>query len=542
MLLNWFKRKKNKQIIINCEKLETRVAQLNQGKLQEYQLERKEDGPVVGSVYLAKIENLAPSLQAAFVDIGAEKNAFLHYWDMLEATYDSAETVVPDAPQGGQHRHRRHRRVERTDLLSKYLKTKNDAGGKIRVEDIPRLFKPGTEIIVQVTKGPIGTKGPRVSTNISIPGRYLVLLPFSQHMGISKKIENPEERRRIRKILSELDIPPGMGCICRTFGEDRKEIFFKHDLDVLLELWDRAGKDKLRAPCVIFQEPNLLERTMRDFLTEDIDEIVVDDPDAYGQIRSFITRIVSDKVAGRVRLYNRARPIFEEFGVESQISAIYERKIPLPSGGYICIDETEALVSIDVNSGSLKGTDQADTILRTNLEACDEIARQLRLRNIGGLLVIDFIDMRSPRSRDAVYKKMRMLAKEDRARSRIYPISQLGLMEMSRQRDYESLRETVFDACPHCGGRGKIKSAFTMSVEIQRDLNEILRKYHKEKDFAVRVIVHPAILARMKNEDAAFLDDMERKYGSQLTFRGDTSLHPEEYKLVDPATGVEYKP
>jgi ribonuclease G len=542
MLLNWFKKKKNKQIVINCEKLETRVAHLNQGRLQEYQLERKEDGPVVGSVYLGRIENLAPSLQAAFIDIGHEKNAFLHYWDMLEATYDSAETVVPDAPQGGHHRHRRSHRIQRTDSLSKYLRTKNASGGKIRVEDIPQLFKQGSEIIVQVTKGPIGTKGPRVSANISIPGRYLVLLPFSNHMGISKKIEEPEERRRIRKILSELDVPPGMGCICRTFGEDRKELFFKHDLDVLLELWDRAGKDKLRAPSVIFQEPNLLERTMRDFLTEDIDEIVVDDPDAYDQIRSFITRIVNDKMAAKVRLYNRTRPIFEEFGVESQISAIYERKIPLPSGGYICIDETEALVSIDINSGSLKGTDQADTILRTNLEACDEIARQLRLRNIGGLLVIDFIDMRSPRSRDAVYKKMRTLSKDDRARSRIYPISQLGLMEMSRQRDYESLRETVFDACPHCGGRGKIKSPFTMSVEIQRDLNEILRKYHREKDFAVRVIVHPGILARMKNEDAAFLDDMEKKYGSQLTFRGDTSLHPEEFKLIDPETGVEYKP
>lgn len=541
-MIEFFTKKKNKQLIINCEKLETRVALMKNSSLEEYQIERTNDKNIVGSVYLGRILKLEPSLQAAFVDIGAEKNAFLHYWDMLPSSYEMFENIKNEQHLSGV----KNRRSHHYELFSARLKElkKIQRGGRIRLEDIPRLFPEKSEILVQVTKGPIGTKGPRVNTNISIPGRYIVLLPFSDHIGISKKIDEDKERRRLKEIILEFDIPDGMGCICRTFGEGRKAVFFKRDLDVLLELWERGigGTDnKMKAPCIVYQEPNLVERTMRDFLTEDIDEIVVDDVNSYNYIRDFIGKIVSDKMAGKVSLYRGDAPLFEKYGVEKQISGIYEREIPLRSGGRICIDETEALIAIDVNSGSLKGKSQAETIFRTNTEACDEIARQLRLRNIGGLVVIDFIDMRSAADRDSILKKMRHLLMDDRAKSKIYQISQLGLMEMTRQRDNESLRETVFDSCPYCDGRGKVKSAISMSVEIQRRLQNILRKYKKDKELSIRVIMHPTVLARMKNEDERFLADLESKYGRELSFRGDPSLHLEEFKLIDPDTEVEYK-
>ncbi len=532
--------KKAKILVINCEKLETRVALMNQGRLEEYQIERKEEKQLVNSVYLGKITHLQDSLQAAFVDIGTEKNAFLHYKDMLPATYDMIEKVKSDG-------HRRQHQHGRKNPLGNFTKRfaeieRKRRSSRIRVEDIPRLFNQGSEILVQVTKGPIGTKGPRVSTNISIPGRYLVLLPFSDHIGLSKKIEDQGERQRLRKIMNDLDIPEGMGCICRTVGEDRKDIFFKRDLDMLLELWQRVEhiQKNPKAPCIVYEEPSLILRTMRDFLTEEIDEIVVDDENEYNYIREFLAKIANDMV-GKVSLYRKPTPVFEHYGIEKQISEVFNRRSDLPSGGYICIDETEALISIDVNSGSTKGKKQPEIILRTNLEAANEIARQLRLRNIGGLVVIDFIDMDHARDREAVYKQMKSLIREDSAKTSILPISKFGLMEMTRQREHESLSDAVYDACPYCQGRGKVKSALSMSVEIQRSLQEILKKNRGEKGLAIKVMMHPSILARLKNEDAAHLNEMESKYGKQLSFRADPGLHLEEFKLLDPVTGVEYK-
>jgi len=533
--------KKAKMLVINCEKLETRVALMNQGRLEEYQIERKEEKQLVNSVYLGKITHLQDSLQAAFVDIGTEKNAFLHYKDMLPATYDMIEKVKSDGPR---RQHQQGRKNPLGNFTKRFAELeKKRRNSRIRVEDIPRLFNQGSEILVQVTKGPIGTKGPRVSTNISIPGRYLVLLPFSDHIGLSKKIEDPAERQRLRKIMNDLEIPEGMGCICRTVGEDRKDIFFKHDLDLLLELWQRVEhiQKNPKAPCIVYEEPSLILRTMRDFLTEEIDEIVVDDEHEYTYIRDFLAKIAGSEMVGKVTLYKKPTPVFEHFGIEKQISEVFHRQSRLPSGGYICIDETEALIAIDVNSGSTKGKKQPEIILKTNLEAANEIARQLRLRNIGGLVVIDFIDMDHARDREAVYRQMKSLVREDSAKTNILPISKFGLMEMTRQREHESLSDAVYDACPYCQGGGKVKSALSMSVEIQRSLQEILRKHKSERGLAIKVMMHPSILARLKNEDAAHLTDMEDKYGKQLSFRADPALHLEEFKLLDPVTGVEYK-
>jgi len=533
--------KKAKVLVINCEKLETRVALMNNGRLEEYQIERKEDKQFVNSVYLGKITHLENSLQAAFVDIGSEKNAFLHYKDMLPATYDMIEKVKSDG-------HRRQHPQGRKNPLGNFTKRfaeleRKRRSSRIRVEDVPKLFTDGSEILVQVTKGPIGTKGPRVSTNISIPGRYLVLLPFSDHIGLSKKIEDPKERDRLRKIMNDLEIPDGMGCICRTVGEDRKDIFFKRDLDMLLELWQRVEhiQKNPKAPCIVYEEPSLILRTMRDFLTEEIDEIVVDDEQEYNYIKEFLAKIAGPEMIEKVTLYKKPTPVFESFGIEKQISEVFNRKIGLPSGGYICIDETEALISIDVNTGSTRGKAQPEIILKTNLEAANEIARQLRLRNIGGLVVIDFIDMDHARDRDAVYKQMRTLVRDDSAKTSMLPISKFGLMEMTRQREHESLSDAVYDACPYCHGGGKVKSALSMSVEIQRRLQEVLKKHKSERGLAIKVLMHPSILARLKNEDAAHLTEMESKHGKELSFRADPALHLEEFKLIDPETGVEYK-
>src|SRR5450432_3174423 len=449
----------NKDVVINAETLETRVAVMEEGKLEEFNIERTTEERLVGSIFKGKVRNLEDGLKAAFVDIGFEKNAFLHYWDIVPNQFDSGVEIVER--EGKQRRDK----------------------PKITQRDIPRLYPPGSEIIVQVTKGPISTKGPRITTNLVLPGRYLVLLPNSDQSGISRKIENQEERRRLKKILRELSIPDGMGVIMRTAGEGQQLRYFVRDLALLLEEWhgiqDRM-KSQPPATCV-FQEPDLIERTVRDFLTEDVDRIVVDNQKAYDRIREMILKIKAKSAAKKVLLYSEAQPVFDRFNVSKQLENTFSRQVHLKGGGYIVIDETEALVAIDVNTGRHKGSrDQEATILKVNLEAAEEITRQLRLRNMGGLIVLDFIDMKSRRDQQSVYQKIKDGLRRDKAKTHILPISQLGLMEMTRQRHSESVRAAVYDDCPYCKGRGKVKSAITMSVEIQRKLSEILKKRSRD--------------------------------------------------------------
>jgi ribonuclease G len=537
-----------KQVVLNCEKMETRFALLNNGKLEEYQIERTNENLMVGSIYLGRIVNLEPALHAAFVDIGAGKNAFLHYWDMIPTSYELHDKLT-------EHEKNKQNDKKATSISQKLKslitegndskklreKEKKRRRQKITPEDIPKLFPPGTELLVQVVKGPIGTKGARLTTNITIPGRYLVLLPYSDHIGLSSKIDSGQERTRLKKIMSGLDIPEGMGLICRTVGEGRKSVFFKRDLDMLLDYWHQVeiALERHKVPSAVYSEPSLLKRTARDFMTEDIEEIIVDNPDAFKLMYNTLVKFGGRRMASKVIRYNRATPIFEHFKVKEQLEAVFHREVALPNGGCICIDETEALIAIDVNTGKGKRSgDHPEVILETNLAAAEEVARQLRLRNIGGLVVIDFIDMRSARDRDTLYKHMRKLVKDDRAKTRLLPLSKLGLMEMTRQREHESLKDTVYDPCPYCRGSGRIKSPVTMSVEIQRKLNSVL-KSRASKKIAIRVFMHPEILARLKNEDAELFSELERRYGRDLSFRADGTLHHEEFRLVDPETGVE---
>ena len=510
-------RKVHKEVIINSETLETRVGVLEDGKLEEFTIERTTDERLVGSIFKGRVRNLEDGLKAAFVDIGFEKNAFLHYWDIVPTTFDSSVEVVE----------RKGRRRDRP---------------KITQKDIPRLYSPGKEIIVQVTKGPIGTKGPRVTTNLVLPGKYLVLLPNSDQSGISRKIEKPEERQRLKAILRDLAIPDGMGVIMRTAGEGQQKRYFVRDLAILLQEWAAVQeriKSQPMATCV-FEEPDLIERTVRDFLTEDVERIIVDNPKSHERMREMVGRI-SKRSANKVKLYGEPQPIFDRFNVTRQLENAFTRVVHLRSGAYIVVDETEALVAIDVNTGRAKGgKDQEQAILKVNLEAAEEIARQLRLRNMGGLIVLDFIDMKSRRDQQAVFQRMRDALRRDKARTHVMPISQLGLMEMTRQRHTESVHQAVYDDCPYCKGRGRVKSALTMSVEIQRKLTEILRRRPRdESDFQLRIVVNPTVLSRLRKEDEKHLIELEKRYFGKLSFRADPALHAEEFKVVNVTTNEE---
>ncbi len=512
-------KKIHKEVIINAEALETRVAVLEEGRLEEFTIERTTEERLVGSIFKGKIRNLEDGLKAAFVDIGFEKNAFLHYWDIVPTGFDSGVEIV--------ERENKKRGPEKPRITQK---------------DIPRVYPPGSEIIVQVTKGPIGTKGPRVTTNLVLPGRYLVLLPNSDKSGISRKIENQEERQRLKKILRSLTIPEGMGVIMRTVGEGQQARYFVRDLALLLEEWNQIQERIKKQPAAtcVFQEPDLIERTVRDFLTEEVERIVIDRPQAYDRMREMISKI-SQRSMAKVKLYTDHQPIFDRFNITRQLESTFTRQVHLKSGGHLVIDETEALVAIDVNTGRHKGgKDQEQTIFKVNMEAAEEICRQLRLRNMGGLIVLDFIDMKSRRDQQSVYGRMRDGLRRDKAKTHILPISQLGLMEMTRQRHSESVRAAVYDDCPYCKGRGKVKSAITMSVEIQRKLSEILKKRSRdESDFQLRIVVHPTVLDRLKTEDEKLIVEMEKRYFGKLLFRPDNALHAEQFKIYNVATNEE---
>ena len=473
-----------RELIINSEPLEKRVALLVDGRLEKFEIERESDNRMVGGIYKGRIKNLDPGLKAAFVDIGYTKNAFLHYWDMLPAAADSSVEVV----RVNKKKNAPERPVDPT------------------VKDIPQMYPPGSEIVIQVTKGPIGTKGPRTTTNLSLPGRYLILTPFSDGCGISRKIEDNQERKRLKTLINELTIPEGMGVIVRTAGEGKKPRYFVRDLHLLLAKWTEIMRkmEHDRAPACLYQEPDIVERTVRDFLTEDIDRVLIDNEDDYKRTQELVAQI-SSRSRGKIAYYKESIPVFERYNIERQIEQTFQRRVPLPSGGEIVIDETEALISIDVNTGSHKSRsgDEKNTIFQVNMEAATEISRQIRLRNIGGLVIMDYIDMKERRHRNSVYDRMVELMSEDKAKTHILPISSLGIMQMTRQRQQESLSANIYTGCPYCRGRAVVKSATTMSVELQRKLSSVARRLQTRKDgkeYALRIHVHPSILERLRSE------------------------------------------
>ena len=500
-------------IIVNVEKLERRVALLENGVLEEYTVEREGDQNIVGSIFKGRVKNIEGGLKAMFVDIGLEKNAFLHFWD-----------AIPAALDGGLEEIQR----EGTRKQQK----------KISSKDIPDIYPIGSEIVIQVSKGPIGTKGPRVTTNISLAGRYLVLMPFTEQFGISRKIDDPKERLRLRKIVQKLAVPEGMGIIMRTVAQGTRARHFVRDLHMLLEQWDEieARRANNPAPACVFQEPGLIERTARDFLTDEVDQVLCDDADTTEMIRNIAGKI-SRRAKRRIHhVPSTTQPIFEHVNIQKQIDEAFSRQVWLPCGGYIVIDETEALIAVDVNTGRNRGSKDVDKmILETNVEAAVEVARQLRLRNIGGLVVIDLIDMRHRKDQQTVYKAIKERLKRDKAKTQVLQISPVGLMEMTRQRLTESLRDSMYEPCPYCQGRARVKTPMTMSVEIQRRLNTVIQK-HRDSLGDVIVIVNSDVLNRFKSDDAKLLVELERSHSGRLIFRSDPNLNRERFSIIDAVT------
>ena len=526
-ILAFFRGEKNqdyKELIINTEALERRVARIENGILQGFDVERLDEERMVGAIFKGKVQNLEPGLKAAFVDIGQEKNAFLHYWDMLPgANNDPSIEIVRENKKKG---------------------SKNEVKS---VKDIPKAFPIGAEIIVQITKGQIGSKGPRTTTNLSLPGRFLVLMPYAGQCGISRKIEEKPERNRLKGIISNLSLREGMGVIIRTAGQNKPERFFNRDLNLLLQQWDEieAKIKSQESPCFLYQEPDLIGLTARDFLTDDVDRVQVDKKEDYDRLIDTIQRI-SPKSKSKVSHFNEEIPIFERFNVERQIEQTFMRRVLLPSGGEIVMEETEALVSIDVNTGSHKGNrkDGKNFILQANIESAAEVARQMRLRNLGGLVIVDFIDMKNKGDQRKVFQKMKASMADDKAKHNILPISQLGIMQITRQRHDESNSSGIYEPCPYCVGRGIVKSPRSISIEIQRKLSSIVRKFRLEVDSSelkIKVFLHPGVLRRLRGPDAKLLERIEKNYDVQVNFEGSDSYHVENFKFVDETSGKEIR-
>lgn len=507
------------KIIVNVERIETRVAQLKDGKLEDYTIERVGDENIIGSIFKGRVKNIEPGLKAMFVDIGTEKNAFLHFWDAIPAALDSG-----------------------METIQRKRGSKKKAPSKISSKDIPSIYPVGSEVLIQVSKGPIGNKGPRVTTNITLPGRYMVLMPLNDQFGISRRIDDPKERQRLRKVTEKMNVPEGMGVILRTVCGGQRARYLIRDLGMLLEQWYQidALRTENKAPFCVFREPELVERTVRDFLTDEVAEVLCDDEDTVKRMQDLVGKI-SRRSKKRVKYFPTKQPIFERFNVEKQIHNAFDRQVWLPCGGYIVIDETEALISIDVNTGRNKGKQNVDKmILQTNLESADEVARQLRLRNIGGLIVVDFIDMKSRKDQMAVYRLMRERTEDDKAKTQVLQISQLGLMEMTRQRINDSLSMSMYKPCPVCEGSGRIKSAQSISVELQRRLTDLLQRPAEDLHDLV-IVVHPEIMQRLKTVDSEHLVDIERRYHGRLTFRSEPTQAREEVTITSAETGKEVR-
>jgi len=521
-----------REIVINAEYLETRVSVLENGQLEEFQVEHPTEQRIVGSIFKGRIQNLENELQAAFVDIGLKKNAFLHYWDMipddetrLEVEEGGGDGGVAGAAAAAPARGGRRRSQPRRKRYSN--------------EDIATRFPPGSEIVVQVTKAAMGTKGPRVTASLSIPGRYLVMMPGSKLKGVSRKIGDVKERQRLKKLLDRMPVPADCGLIVRTVAAGSNKRSFVRDLRGLTMSWLelQAAMAEKPAPCSLYEEPDLVERVVRDWLTEDVDRVIVDSREKFDSLRRIASNI-SRRARSRIYLYEGELPILEHYDVERQVEEAFRRQVALKSGGCIVFDETEALIAIDVNTGRHKGKgSQEDVIHEVNTEAVEEVARQLRLRNVGGLVVIDLIDMKSRKHQSSVYRTMKAALKRDRARTNVLPISDLGLMEMTRQRAEQSILSSMMIDCPYCHGRGNVRSPLGMSVEMQRQLSAVMRRYRGRNEVPdLQIVVHPTVLDRIRREDEAFLVELEARFKGRLVFKSDPSRHVEFFAIINAAT------
>jgi ribonuclease G len=496
------------EIIINVTRDEIRVGLLEGGQVVEFYVERKRDASLVGNIYKGKVVKILPGMQSAFVDIGLEKAAFLYVTDIHAGLEEFASFLEEEE------------KVNSIDLVSKRGRP------DLTIED---MLQEGQEILVQVSKDPIGSKGARVTSYVTLPGRYLVLMPNVEHIGISRRISDEAERTRLRTIVEEIK-PKGYGLIIRTASEGSAEEDLKKDLDFLFLLWEniQKKKDRVSAPTLLYSDLDLVFRSVRDLMVQDVRSLVVDSADEYDRIKDFI-RTYFEKLLGNIDLYEGTEPVFDALGIEFDIARALGRKVWLKSGGYIVIDQTEAMTVIDVNTGKFVGKEELeDTILKTNLEAVKEIAYQIRLRNLGGIIIVDFIDMEKYENRDRVFNAFVEAMKKDRAKNTISHISELGLIQMTRKRVRESLGRTLCETCPYCEGKGFVKSPRTLCYEIFRKVTR-LAKHGSDR---IIVTAHPSVAELLSDEERAGIEDIENKYSVKVTIRESRNLHQENYEVT----------
>ncbi len=483
---------------------EIRVAILGPGGLEQVFFENAGGEYVHGNIFKGKVQNIEPNLQAAFIDIGSEKNGFLHVRDI----------VPPFGGYDGILKRRRRKAPENTHNMP-----------------IDQMLYVGQEILVQITREAVSTKGPSVTTYISLPGRYLVLMPAVAKRGVSRKIEDDKERGDLKQALDQLNPPKDMGFIIRTAGMGKGREELQLDLDYLTRLWEAIGErtKKVKAPSAIYQESDLVIRAIRDYFSEDISELIIDSAAEYERAAEFLSMVMPE-MQDRIKLYEEEDPLFNHFGAESEIEKLFTRSVRLKSGGELVIEQTEAMVTIDVNTGRyLKGESSREMLLQINKEAAVEIARQLRLRDLGGLVMIDFIDMERQEDRREVENVLRQAMQVDRARATMLPISALGVMEMTRQRVRKSLHGTHYDACPFCRGTGLLKNAHALGLELLRRIKAALD--NRTTDLLVRL--HPVAALPVANQYRSHLAEMEAKTGRKVIIQADPTIGADEIYLSD---------
>ncbi len=502
-----------KEMLINVvEGEECRIAVIEDGQLEELYLERADSERHVGNIYKGRVINVEPSIQAAFVDVGMPKNGFLHVSDLLAAAWPRK----PKSGAGGGARTKKKRGRGR------------GVGGRPPIQEI---LRPGDELIVQITKEGIGTKGPSLTTALSIPGRYLVLMPGLKRLGVSRKIEDEDTRKKLREQLASLDPPADLGLIVRTAGLGRGKRDLERDMKYLLRLWQVVQKraDSAKAPAEVFRESDLVTRTLRDVFSTEIKTVWVDSESALRRVREFM-KIAMPRHRRSAKLYDGAVPLFHKYKVEEAIDQVYSRTVPLPKGGTIIIDQTEALVAIDVNSGSFRhGKNAEESAFQLNLMAAKEICRQIRLRDLGGVLVIDFVDMEKADHRREVEKVLRDAFKNDRARHRLLRMSQFGIVEMTRQRVQPSLQRASYRDCPHCRGAGIIKTRESMALEVMRQVQVLASR---DAVAAIEVTIHPQVAQYLNNQRRAALVRVEDNLKCRVRILADADAGIDQAKYV----------
>ena len=497
------------EIAISVTREETRVAVLDNGVMTDLYVDRAKRKDFVGNIYIGRVVKVLPGMQAAFIDIGMDKAAFMHVSD-LSLDSEAGDTLMDsdDDDKGGEMPKPRRQSAQ----------------------PIEALLKEGQELMVQISKGPIGTKGPRVTTYVSLPGRYLVFMPNVEHVGVSRRIPRDEERARLKEIVKRLR-RPGHGYIVRTVSEGVKEEDLRSDVEFLETLWEDVQKKREHGTSSnpLHADLSLTFRVVRDLFSKKVDRLLIDMKEEYEAVRDFVHRFLPDQVS-RVHFYNREESLFDHLGIEMEIARALSRKVWLKSGGSIVVDHAEAMTVIDVNTGRFVGKrDQEETILKNNLEAVKEVAYQIKLRGIGGIIIVDFIDMERERNREKVYQALVDAMAGDKARTRISHISDLGLIEISRERVREDLLRTMSEPCHYCEGRGYTKSPTTVAYEIFREL----RRLGSTGDGRTIIVgVHPNVAELLDGEEYAGVEQLERERQVKLIVKGDPTLHLEQYDIV----------